>query len=140
MNVPCRFLASAVLAACAALLAAPAGTAPITAPSSLQNASAPSVEAVQWLGDWNWGRPAGGYGYDGYAYPGYGYGYAPTPGYGYAPAPGYAPTPGYAPAPGYATGYQAGAADVAYCVRRYRSYDPSSGTYIGRDRLRHPCP
>ena len=71
---------------------------------------------------------------------GYGYGYAPTPGYGYAPAPGYAPTPGYAPAPGYATGYQAGAADVAYCVRRYRSYDPSSGTYIGRDRRRYPCP
>jgi hypothetical protein len=139
MNVPCRFLASAVLAASAALCAAAAGAAPITAPSSLQNASAPSVQTVQWLGDWNWGRPAGTYGYDGYAYPGYGY--PAAPGYGYATVPGYAP--GYVPAPvapGYATGYQAGAADVAFCMRRYRSYDPSSGTYIGRDRLRHSCP
>jgi BA14K-like protein len=133
MNMPCRFLASAVLAASAALLAAPAGAAPIMAPSSLQTTSAPSVEAVQWLGDWSWGRPAGYY--DGYAYPGYGY--PATPGYGYAPVPGYAPAP---VAPGYATGYQAGAADVAFCMRRYRSYDPSTGTYIGRDRRTHSCP
>jgi hypothetical protein len=30
--------------------------------------------------------------------------------------------------------------DVAYCMRRYRSYDPRSGTYLGFDGLRHPCP
>ena len=29
---------------------------------------------------------------------------------------------------------------VAYCTRRYRSYDPASGTYLGNDGLRHPCP
>ena len=29
---------------------------------------------------------------------------------------------------------------VAYCMRRFRSYDPSSGTYLGYDGLRHPCP
>ena len=29
---------------------------------------------------------------------------------------------------------------VAYCQRTYRSYDPASGTYLGYDRLRHPCP
>ena len=29
---------------------------------------------------------------------------------------------------------------VAYCMQRYRSYDPASGTYLGRDGLRHPCP
>ena len=29
---------------------------------------------------------------------------------------------------------------VAYCMRRYRSYDPASGTYLGNDGLRHPCP
>ena len=28
----------------------------------------------------------------------------------------------------------------AYCARRYRSYDPASGTYLGYDGLRHPCP
>jgi hypothetical protein len=29
---------------------------------------------------------------------------------------------------------------VAYCQQRYRSYDPTSGTYLGYDGLRHPCP
>ena len=31
-------------------------------------------------------------------------------------------------------------ADPSYCVQRYRSYDPASGTYLGYDGLRHPCP
>jgi hypothetical protein len=68
--------------------------------------------------------------------------------YGYGPgyyAPGYAP--GYygdqydddsavvavAPAPD-------GGDDVAYCMQTYRSYDPRSGTYLGNDGYRHPCP
>jgi hypothetical protein len=29
---------------------------------------------------------------------------------------------------------------VAYCMQRFRSYDPSSGTYLGYDGMRHPCP
>jgi hypothetical protein len=29
---------------------------------------------------------------------------------------------------------------VAYCAQTYRSYDPASGTYLGFDGLRHPCP
>ena len=29
---------------------------------------------------------------------------------------------------------------VAYCQQRFRSYDPSTGTYLGFDGLRHPCP
>lgn len=28
----------------------------------------------------------------------------------------------------------------AYCAQRYRSYDPASGTYLGYDGIRHPCP
>jgi BA14K-like protein len=32
-----------------------------------------------------------------------------------------------------------GIADPAYCARRYKSYDPASGTYLGYDGLRHPC-
>lgn len=28
----------------------------------------------------------------------------------------------------------------AYCASRFRSYDPESGTYLGYDGLRHPCP
>ena len=29
---------------------------------------------------------------------------------------------------------------VAYCLQRFRSYDPARGTYLGYDGLRHPCP
>jgi len=31
-------------------------------------------------------------------------------------------------------------ADPAYCTQRYRSYDPASGTFLGYDGQRHPCP
>ncbi len=61
------------------------------------------------------------------------------PGYYAAPGPGYYDE-GYddgavavAPAP-------AGGDDVAYCMQTYRSYDPRSGTYMGNDGYRHPCP
>lgn len=30
--------------------------------------------------------------------------------------------------------------DAASCAQRYRSYDPASGTYLGYDGQRHPCP
>jgi hypothetical protein len=29
---------------------------------------------------------------------------------------------------------------VAYCIQTYRSYDLASGTYLGYDGYRHPCP
>jgi len=29
---------------------------------------------------------------------------------------------------------------IAYCMQRFRSYDPVSQTYLGFDGLRHPCP
>jgi BA14K-like protein len=60
-------------------------------------------------------------------------------GYGYYGAPAYYDDQYYddgavavAPAPG--------ADDAAYCAQRFRSYDPASGTYLGNDGLRHPCP
>ncbi|HTS41243.1 MAG TPA: BA14K family protein [Xanthobacteraceae bacterium] len=31
-------------------------------------------------------------------------------------------------------------AAIAYCMRRFRSYDPYSMTYLGYDGFRHPCP
>jgi hypothetical protein len=34
----------------------------------------------------------------------------------------------------------AGDDSVGYCMQRYRSYDPNSGTYLGNDGYRHPCP
>ncbi len=33
-----------------------------------------------------------------------------------------------------------GGGDPSYCAQRYRSYDPASGTYLGYDGQRHPCP
>lgn len=55
--------------------------------------------------------------------------YYPPPVYYYAPAPTYyiAPPAVYDDA-------------VAYCLRRFRSYDPRTGTYLGYDGYRHPCP
>jgi hypothetical protein len=35
---------------------------------------------------------------------------------------------------------QRGNRTVDYCVRRFRSYDPQSGTYLGNDGYRHRCP
>jgi hypothetical protein len=36
--------------------------------------------------------------------------------------------------------YYGGGDAVAYCMQRFRSYDPRSGTYLGYDGYRHPCP
>lgn len=54
--------------------------------------------------------------------------------------PGYAP--GYAYGPGYAPAYAGppGGDAVGYCLSRFKSYDPGSGTYLGYDGYRHPCP
>jgi hypothetical protein len=35
--------------------------------------------------------------------------------------------------------YAAMDGDASYCAQRYRSYDPASGTYLGRDGRRHVC-
>jgi BA14K-like protein len=40
--------------------------------------------------------------------------------------------------PYYGPGYGGNA--VAYCMQRFKSYDPGSGTYLGYDGYRHPCP
>jgi hypothetical protein len=62
-------------------------------------------------------------------------GAASGPYYGYGPDYyGY----GYAPGPVVIEG--GGGSAEAYCEQRFRSYDPSSGTYLGYDGLRHPCP
>lgn len=44
-----------------------------------------------------------------------------------AAQPSYGPPPDYGPS-------------VRWCMRHYRSYDPRSGTYLGYDGYRHPCP
>ena len=54
-------------------------------------------------------------------------------------APDYYGSGYYAPAPNVYYGAPV-AGGVAYCMRRYKSYDPASGTYLGYDGLRHACP
>jgi hypothetical protein len=49
--------------------------------------------------------------------------------------PGYYSEPEVVVEPGYA-----GDDAVSYCMQRFKSYDPASGTYLGYDGLRHPCP
>lgn len=66
-----------------------------------------------------------------YGYPRNYYGY---PRYYYAPGPAY-----YYPPPRAYYGRPYDPA-IAYCMRRFRSYDPYSMTYLGYDGYRHPCP
>lgn len=46
----------------------------------------------------------------------------------------------YAPGPLAVANYGLGMAAGAYCARRFKSYDASTGTYLGYDGQRHPCP
>jgi BA14K-like protein len=69
--------------------------------------------------------------------------------YAYYGGPDYYYGPGYADNDYYDNGYTDDGAvavvpsvggDASYCAQRYRSYDPASGTYLGYDGMRHPCP
>ncbi len=81
-----------------------------------------------WRHGWRGGYPYYGYGW------GYGLGYGLGWGYGY---PYYANSYYYDAPVVYSGG---GGGDVAYCAQRFKSYDPRSGTYLGYDGRRHPCP
>ena len=128
-----KFSATFLIATSLASASSLAMAAPVTNGSAIRNATPSTVETVRW---WGWGAPAAAFVAGGLiggalAAPYY-YGYGP-----YYPAP-YYPGPGpYAAAPAYSG---AGEGDAGYCAQRFRSYDPSSGTYLGYDGQRHPCP
>jgi hypothetical protein len=63
------------------------------------------------------------------------FGYVPGRSYGYGPLP-YV-SQGGAFVPGHRLASTVG---DAVCAQRFRSYDPASGTYLGRDGRRHSCP
>ena len=131
------FSAAVVLGAASLASLPPAAASPMAAVAGAERlaASAQPLETVQYR---RWHRGDRRYGYRG----GYGYrrGYY---GYGY---------PGAAALGGLAAGAIIGGAiansqaqtrtndAVAYCSQRFRSYDPASGTYLGYDGNRHPCP
>jgi hypothetical protein len=93
-----------------------------------------AAEARYWHGGgWHGGGwRGGGWGY-------YGGGFAAGAIIGGLLAAPYYGIPFYGPGPGYYYGPPAGD-DVGYCMQRFKSYDPGSGTYLGYDGYRHPCP
>jgi BA14K-like protein len=119
----------------------------------LAPASAQRVHAV--------GHARVGHGYAGHWHGGYGHGYggygvgvgalatgaliggaiaSQNQGYYYGDQnyPGYS-DPGYVYSNAGPVAYNNGGT-VAYCEQTYRSYDPASGSYLGYDGVRHPCP
>ena len=115
-----RILTLSVLAAAGmAQFAGSARATPVSQPLAIAKAIPTTIETVYWSGrgGWGWGAPVAGGLIAGALIGGalaapY---YAP----GYYPGPVYYGDPAYGAPPGDA---------VAYCMRRFRSYDPGSGT------------
>jgi hypothetical protein len=128
--------AAALVATAIAVVPNIASATPVAGALALKNAAGSDVVTV-WGRGFGWGFGAGllGGAIIGGALAApyyYGPGYYPPAYYG----PGYYPAPAYGyGAPGYG-----GGDGVAYCARRYRSYDPASGTFLGNDGVRHSCP
>jgi len=76
-----------------------------------------------------------GYAYQPYPYRRYGY---DTYGYDNYANNGYYAPPAVTVAPG--TVVAQNGDSIAYCQSRFRSYDATTGTYLGFDGQRHPCP
>jgi BA14K-like protein len=137
MNRSFGIVVAASMATGAPWLATPAAAAPVSSLTGLQNTMAPSVETVQYRRGGYRGRRIGGVG------PGLAAGAllggaiigASRP-YGYYGAYGR----GYYDQGDISAPLYEGGDEIVYCQQRFRSYDPASGTYLGFDRLRHPCP
>jgi hypothetical protein len=139
MNKSFGIIVAASMATTAPWLVAPAAATPISSLTGLQNTMRPSVETVQYRHGGYRGRRFGGVGLGlaagallGGAVIGAQRPYGPYRDGAYDP--GYFDQD-YISAPPYV-----GGDEVAYCQQRFRSYDPASGTYLGFDGLRHPCP
>jgi BA14K-like protein len=145
-----RSIAKLMVAAIVAvpLYANVSSAAPISA-TALTNAAPSNVEQIRWAGGWGggrgWGWRGGGWGGRGWGWGAGGFAAGAIIGGAIASAPyyygggpyygGYYAAPGY-----YAESGDGGDDGVAYCMQRYRTYDPNSGTFMGNDGRRHPCP
>jgi hypothetical protein len=124
-----KTLTSAMLIGATALsFSVPAISAPLISQAGMTNAVPSQTENVQYR-RYGYDR---GYGYRGGYRRGYGNGGAVLGGLAAGAIIG-----------GAIAASQANAAaqqNAAYCSRRYRSYDPASGTYLNNDGNRYPCP
>jgi hypothetical protein len=124
-----KILLTALFAGSVALtFSVPATSAPLMAQSNMSKAAPSSIETVQY------------YYRRGYYGPGYGYGYGYGNGAALIGGLAAGAIVGGAIAAGQANAAAAAQQNVAYCAQRFRSYDPASGTYLGTDGYRHPCP
>jgi hypothetical protein len=143
MSYSVRTLAAGIALAAGMTAVNVASAAPVTNALAIKNAVPGQVESVQWRW-WGPGFVVGAIIGGALAAPYY-YGrpyyYGPGPYYAAPyPAPYYgAPAYPVAPGPGYAAAAPAGG-DAAYCAQRFKSYNPRTGTYMGTDGVRHPCP
>lgn len=133
MNKSSRIVLLTLMVATTPWLVAPVVAAPVTSPLMLRSVAVPSVETVRYRRGYGYGGAAVGLGIAGALIGGAIIGATQPYGY-YDYPPGYYGPAYVVPAP-----YIGGDA-VGYCVQRFRSYDPYSGTYVGYDGLRHPCP
>ena len=126
---------AAVLAAGIVAVPNVGSAAPFVDALAITKATDSGVETVRWGRRFGWGLGAGLLGgaiVGGALAAPYYYGEPYYP-YGEPAYPSAAYGPGYYPAPGIGGG-------ASYCASRYRSYDPATGTYLGYDGVRHPCP
>jgi BA14K-like protein len=132
---------AALLAMSIAPFANVASAMPAADALAIKNAAPTNIETVQYRGYYGRGYYGRGYYGRGWYGPGWGVGAGLLGGAiigGMLAAPYYYGSGPYYAAPGY-DGPPPGDA-VAYCMQRFRSYDPRSGTYLGNDGYRHPCP
>ena len=159
-----------VAAAIAVAVPSFASAAPVSGALAIKNAAASNltgnVETVRyWGGGWRggYGGWRGGWGWRGGGCWGCGFGAGVAIGgllaapyyyggyYGGGPyyADPYYAEPGYYQGGGgyyqggggpYYQGGGGGGGGVEYCMRRYRTYNPNTGTFIGNDGRPHPCP
>ena len=149
-----RLMTAALIAIALPVYAGVASAAPISGALAIQNAAPANIETVRWGGGWGGGWRGGGWRGGGWGR-GWGWGLggglaagaiigsalaAPYYYGGYYGGGPYYAAPYYAPGPGYYDDEGGGGDGVAYCMQRYRTYDPRSGTFRGNDGYRHPCP
>jgi hypothetical protein len=102
--------------------ATPASAAPMQSRSAMKTATGNGFEDVQWRAHRHWRGDHGRRHYH----------------HGWGPALG--GLVAGAVIGGAIANSQARTDAMAYCAQRYKSYDPGSGTYLGFDGMRHPCP